>query len=46
MLVAGSETAEAAGNFGNLLFSFSLLFCGVLAGPSTLGWWVSDFNSL
>ncbi|KAF7350492.1 hypothetical protein MVEN_01354800 [Mycena venus] len=40
MLVAGSETAEAAGNFGNLVFSFSLLFCGVLAAPSKLGWWI------
>ncbi|KAJ7637098.1 ABC-2 type transporter-domain-containing protein [Roridomyces roridus] len=40
MLVAGSDTAEAAGNIGNLLFSLTLLFCGVLAGPKTLGWWV------
>ncbi|KAF7349230.1 hypothetical protein MSAN_01712400 [Mycena sanguinolenta] len=40
MMVAGSETAEAAGNTGNLLFSFTLLFCGVLAGPSSLGWWI------
>ncbi|KAJ6571794.1 putative ABC transporter [Mycena capillaripes] len=40
MLVAGSETAEAAGNIGNLLFSLTLLFCGVLAGPKVLGWWV------
>ncbi|KAF8189914.1 ABC-2 type transporter-domain-containing protein [Mycena galopus ATCC 62051] len=40
MLVAGSETAEAAGNIGNLLFSFTLLFCGILAPPSTLGWWI------
>lgn len=41
MLVAGSDTAEAAGNAGNLVFSLTLLFCGVLAGPKTLGWWVS-----
>ncbi|KAJ7512027.1 ABC-2 type transporter-domain-containing protein [Mycena galericulata] len=40
MLVAGSETAEAAGNAGNLLFSLTLLFCGVLASPRTLGWWI------
>ncbi|KAJ7657217.1 ABC-2 type transporter-domain-containing protein [Mycena polygramma] len=40
MLVAGSETAEAAANIGNLLFSLSLLFCGVLASPKTLGWWI------
>ncbi|KAJ7128069.1 ABC-2 type transporter-domain-containing protein [Mycena filopes] len=40
MLVAGSETAEAAGNIGNLLFSFTLLFCGVLASPKVLGWWI------
>ncbi|CAK5272262.1 unnamed protein product [Mycena citricolor] len=39
-LVAGNETAEAAGNMGNLLFSLTLLFCGVLAPPSTLGWWI------
>ncbi|KAJ7910672.1 ABC-2 type transporter-domain-containing protein [Mycena leptocephala] len=40
MLVAGSETAEAAGNIGNLIFSLALLFCGVLASPKTLGWWI------
>ncbi|KAJ7770562.1 ABC-2 type transporter-domain-containing protein [Mycena metata] len=40
MLVAGSETVEAAGNIGNLLFSFTLLFCGVLASPKVLGWWI------
>ncbi|KAJ7627633.1 ABC-2 type transporter-domain-containing protein [Mycena polygramma] len=40
MLVAGSETPEAAGNMGNLFFSLTLLFCGVLAGPKLLGWWI------
>ncbi|KAJ6535720.1 ABC transporter CDR4 [Mycena capillaripes] len=40
MLVAGNETAEAAANLGNMMFSLSLLFCGVLAGPSVLGWWI------
>lgn len=34
MLVAGMETAETAGNVGQLLFSLCLIFCGVLAGPS------------
>jgi ATP-binding cassette subfamily G (WHITE) protein 2 (PDR) len=34
MLVAGMETAETAGNIGQLLFSLCLIFCGVLAGPS------------
>lgn len=28
MVVAGIETAEAAGNITNLLFSLSLIFCG------------------
>ncbi|KAJ7057894.1 ABC-2 type transporter-domain-containing protein [Mycena amicta] len=40
MLVAGSDSAETAGNIGNLLFSLTLLFCGVLAAPRTLGWWI------
>ncbi|KAJ7207127.1 ABC-2 type transporter-domain-containing protein [Mycena pura] len=40
MIVAGSESAEAAGNNGNLMFSLTLLFCGVLATPRTLGWWI------
>ncbi|KAJ7461173.1 ABC-2 type transporter-domain-containing protein [Mycena latifolia] len=40
MIVAGMETPEAAGNVANLMFSLTLLFCGVLAAPSTLGWWV------
>lgn len=41
MVVAGIETAEAAGNITNLLFSLSLIFCGVLATPSALpGFWI------
>ncbi|KAK7055288.1 ABC-2 type transporter-domain-containing protein [Favolaschia claudopus] len=40
MVVAGNDSAQTAGNIGSLLFSFTLLFCGVLAGPSTLGWWI------
>ncbi|KAI5778459.1 ABC-2 type transporter-domain-containing protein [Geopyxis carbonaria] len=35
MLIAGIETAETGGNIGNLLFSLSLIFCGVLAAPGT-----------
>ncbi|KAJ7182528.1 ABC-2 type transporter-domain-containing protein [Mycena crocata] len=40
MLVAGMETAEMAGNVGILLFAMTLLFCGILAPASTLGWWI------
>ena len=41
MIIAGIETAETAGNIANLLFSLTLIFCGVLAGPSTLpGFWI------
>ncbi|KAK4696934.1 ATP-binding cassette, subfamily G (WHITE), member 2, PDR, partial [Lecanoromycetidae sp. Uapishka_2] len=41
MIVAGIETAETAGNIAQLLFSLTLIFCGVLAGPSTLpGFWI------
>ena len=40
-MIAGIETAETAGNIANLLFSLTLIFCGVLAGPSTLpGFWI------
>lgn len=35
-IVAGFETAEAGGNIANLLFTLCLIFCGVLATPSTL----------
>jgi ATP-binding cassette subfamily G (WHITE) protein 2 (PDR) len=34
-IIAGFETAEAGGNFANLLFTLCLIFCGVLANPST-----------
>ena len=34
MIISGIDTAETAGNVGNLLFSLSLLFCGVLVGPT------------
>ncbi|KAJ7176335.1 ABC-2 type transporter-domain-containing protein [Mycena crocata] len=40
MLVAGMETAEEAGNVGILLFTLTFLFCGILAPPRTLGWWI------
>ncbi|KAK0390579.1 hypothetical protein NLU13_0083 [Sarocladium strictum] len=39
--IALVDTAEAGGNMANVLFNLSLLFCGVLAGPSTLpGFWI------
>jgi ABC-type multidrug transport system permease subunit len=41
MIIAGIETAETGGNIGQLLFSFSLIFCGVLATPQALpGFWI------
>ncbi|KAF2130310.1 hypothetical protein P153DRAFT_337953 [Dothidotthia symphoricarpi CBS 119687] len=35
MMIAGIESAETAGNLANLMFSLCLIFCGVLASPST-----------
>ncbi|PSN69556.1 ABC transporter-like protein [Corynespora cassiicola Philippines] len=41
MAIAGVETAEGAGSIINLLFSLSLIFCGVLATPEALpGFWI------
>jgi len=41
MIVAGIELAETAGNIAQLLFSLTLIFCGVLASPTTLpGFWI------
>lgn len=41
MIIAGVETGEATGAIINLLFSFSLIFCGVLATPEVLpGFWI------
>lgn len=41
MVVAGVDTAETGGNIGNLLFTFFLLMCGVLATPSVMpGFWI------
>jgi ATP-binding cassette, subfamily G (WHITE), member 2, PDR len=34
MVIAAVETAETGGNIANLMFSLTLVFCGVLAGPS------------
>ena len=34
MIIAAVDTAEAGGNIANLLFSLTLVFCGVLATPS------------
>lgn len=34
MVIAGIDTPETAGNIGNLMFSLTLIFCGVLAGPT------------
>lgn len=52
MVIAAIETAETGGNIGNLLFSLTLIFCGVLAGPSVFPrFWIfmyriSPFNYL
>ncbi|VUC22208.1 unnamed protein product [Clonostachys rosea] len=41
MAIAGVETEDGAGAIINLLFSFSLVFCGVLATPEALpGFWI------
>ena len=41
MVIAGIETAETAGNLANLLFSFALLFNGVLVPPQAMpGFWI------
>ena len=41
MIIAAFDTAEAAANVGQLLFSLSLIFCGVLATPTALpGFWI------
>lgn len=41
MVIAGVELAEAGGNIANLCFSLCLIFCGVLATPSTMpGFWI------
>ncbi|EJD35710.1 hypothetical protein AURDEDRAFT_75031 [Auricularia subglabra TFB-10046 SS5] len=40
LTIVMTETAEAGSNLANLMFSLSLLFCGVLANSKGLGWWV------
>ena len=41
LVVAGIEVAQKAANLANLLFVFSIAFCGVLASPTALpGFWV------
>ena len=41
MIIAAVETAEAGGNIANLLFSLTLVFCGVLATPEQFpGFWI------
>lgn len=39
-VIAAIPTAETAGNIANLMFSLTLLFCGVLATPQQFpGFW-------
>ncbi|KAK8215113.1 Multidrug resistance protein [Zalaria obscura] len=41
MVIAGIDTAETGGNIANLMFSLTLIFCGVLASPTALpGFWI------
>ena len=41
MVIAGIGSAEGGGAIANLLFSLSLVFCGVLATPDALpGFWI------
>lgn len=41
MIIAGIELAETGGNMANLLFSLTLIFCGVLATPDALpSFWI------
>lgn len=41
MMIAAIPTAETAGNIANLMFSLSLIFCGVLVSPTALpGFWI------
>ncbi|UKZ47949.1 ZEB2-regulated ABC transporter 1 [Trichoderma virens] len=39
--IAITDTAEAGGNLANILFMMCLIFCGVLASPSSMpGFWI------
>ncbi|CAG8960438.1 hypothetical protein HYFRA_00008157 [Hymenoscyphus fraxineus] len=52
MMQAGVDLAAMAGNYANLLFMLSLIFCGILVAPDALpGFWifmyrVSPYNYL
>ncbi|KAH9811168.1 ZEB2-regulated ABC transporter 1-like [Teratosphaeria destructans] len=46
MCVAGMADAETAGNVANLLFTMSLIFCGVLQKPDALpGFWIFMYRA-
>ncbi|KAH8829423.1 ABC-2 type transporter-domain-containing protein [Flagelloscypha sp. PMI_526] len=40
LTIVFSETAEAGSNLAQLCFSMCLLFCGILAPGTGLGWWI------
>ncbi|KAH8834333.1 ABC-2 type transporter-domain-containing protein [Flagelloscypha sp. PMI_526] len=40
LVIVFSDTAEAGSNLASLCFSFSLLFCGILAPGNGLGGWI------
>ncbi|KAF1820072.1 ATP-binding cassette multidrug transporter [Dissoconium aciculare CBS 342.82] len=41
MVIAGIDTAENGGNIANLMFTLTLIFCGVLATAQSLpGFWI------
>lgn len=41
MVIAGLDSAETGGNIANLMFSLTLVFCGVLQSPTALpGFWI------
>lgn len=41
MVISAIETAETGGNIANLMFTLCLVFCGVLASPTSLpGFWI------
>jgi ATP-binding cassette subfamily G (WHITE) protein 2 (PDR) len=41
MVIAGIDLAETGGNIANLMFSLTLIFCGVLVGPKVMpGFWI------
>ncbi|KAG9892937.1 putative ABC multidrug transporter, partial [Aureobasidium melanogenum] len=41
MVISGMDLAETGGNIANLMFSLTLIFCGVLVGPNVMpGFWI------